>query len=88
MKTARSTSTRGSGGRSCSTAVVTAILGLTPTLQSDGGVKIGLAKYPERFAATAGIAMLGLLALWLIIRRWRNTRVFMRIMTAALALCA
>lgn len=71
------------------TAVVTAILGLTPTLQSDGGVKIGLAKYPERFAATAGIAMLGLLALWLIIRRWRNTRGFMRIMTAALCfVCA
>ena len=71
------------------TAVVTAILGLTPTLKSDGGVKNGLAKYPERFAATAGIAMLGLLALWLIIRRWRNTRGFMRIMTAALCfVCA
>ena len=66
------------------TAGVTIILGLTPTLQSDGSVKFCLAKYPDRFAATVAIALLGLGALWLIVRRLRGTpKLFMRAMTAA-----
>ncbi len=53
------------------TALVTAILGLTPTIQSDETVKFSLPKYPERFAATAAIALLGLVGLYLVLRRYR-----------------
>ncbi|WP_243007271.1 MULTISPECIES: YfhO family protein [Anaerotruncus] len=66
------------------TAAVTAILGLTPIIDSAGKVSLGLTKYPERFAAIAAISLLGLAALILIIRRYRETKLFSRILTCAL----
>ena len=66
------------------TAAVTVILGLTPTIQSDETLKFGLTKYPDRFAATAAIALLGLVAFGLLYTRYRGSLKFARVMTTAL----
>ena len=70
------------------TAGVTAILGLTPSIAADGRVSFGLTKYPERFAAVAATALLGLAAFRLLWRRYRDSRRLPRVMTVATCVVA
>lgn len=66
------------------TTIVTAVLGLTPSLDSSGKLAFGLTKYPDRFAAVAATALLSLAACGLLIQRYRGTRAFARVLTIAL----
>ncbi|MEM1485106.1 YfhO family protein [Oscillospiraceae bacterium PP1C4] len=66
------------------TAGTAAILAITPTIESADKITFGLTKYPDRFAAIAVISLLGLAALVLIIRRYRGTKSFTRIITWSL----
>lgn len=61
------------------TSVTSLILAVTPTINSSGDVKWGLAKYPARFYALAVIALGGLIALGIILHRYRNSKAFFRI---------
>ncbi len=63
---------------------VIAILGLTPTIYDDGGVKLGLAKYPDVFAAIAAIVMVGLGLLIWVLKRWRDTPKFPRVFSGCM----
>lgn len=66
------------------TAGISIILAITPSIGSDGKIMIGLTKYPDRFAAITAIALFGLAALVLLIVKYRGSRIFTRLVTAAL----
>lgn len=65
------------------TLLVTVILAVTPQ-EVDGELIIGLTKYPERFAAVAATAILGLAAFIMIWRAVRGQAVYPRYLTIAL----
>lgn len=65
------------------TLLVTVILAVTPR-EEDGELIIGLTKYPERFAAVAATAILGLAAFIMIWRAVRERAVYTRYLTIAL----
>ena len=66
------------------TFLVTVILAVTPR-EEEGDIIIGLTKYPERFAAVAATALLGLAALFLIWRYKSRKPSYTRWLTGALS---
>lgn len=66
------------------TFLVTVILAVTPR-EEEGDIIIGLTKYPERFAAVAATALLGLAALFLIWRSKSRKLSYIRWLTGALS---
>lgn len=65
------------------TLAVTVILAVTPR-EEDDSLVIGLTKYPERFAAVAATALLGLAAFIMIWKAVRGRPVYSRYLTVAL----
>ncbi|WP_242968805.1 YfhO family protein [Marasmitruncus massiliensis] len=66
------------------TAATSAILAFTPIIDSAGKVTWGLTKYPERFLAIAAIALAGLIALGILLRRYRESKLFFRMLCGCL----
>lgn len=66
------------------TSATCLILAATPTINSSGDIKWGLAKYPARFYALAVIALGGLITLGIILHRYRNSKAFFRIVCGCL----
>lgn len=66
------------------TAATCVILAVTPTIDSAGKVTWGLTKYPERFLAIAAISLGGLIALGIILHRYRESKAFFRIVCSCL----
>lgn len=56
-------------------------LGLTPTIYEDGGISMGLPKYPALFAAWAMVALVSLGGLWTIWTRYHKKRLFRKAFT-------
>lgn len=62
------------------TAAVSAILAVTPKIV-DGETKFGLTAFPERFAVTASITLIGLAVLILLVRKIQERRYFLKVIT-------
>ena len=66
------------------TSATCVILALTPKIDSAEKVTWGLTKYPERFLAIAAIALGGLIALGILLNRYRESKAFFRIVCGCL----
>ncbi len=66
------------------TAATSAILAFTPIIDSAGKVTWGLTKYPDRFLAIAAIALAGLIALGILLYRYRESKLFFRMLCSCL----
>ena len=66
------------------TAVTSAILAFTPIIDSAGKVTWGLTKYPDRFFALAAIALVGLIVLGILLHRYRESKLFFRMLCSCL----